>query len=85
MDREEVERLYRLAWASYVLTWGQGAQHRWRLATLGHWMDELQEQSGLRGKEWQAFVKTVPGLLDYWSSPRSWRQHRGVKPRHPNE
>ena len=85
MSPEEAKALYRLAWYSYIALWGRGTQHRWRLSVLGRWMDELQVKSGLKGDQWKAFMQTVPGALDYFASPISWRRHRGLKPRHPDE
>lgn len=85
MTPEEAKALYRLAWFSYIALWGRGTDHRWRLAALGRWMDELQVRTELRGEQWQAFIRTVPGALDYFASPISWRRHRGLKARHAGE
>lgn len=85
MTPEEAKALYRLAWFSYIGMWGRGRQHRWRLSEMGHWMDLLQVATEMKGEQWVRFAATVPGLPDYWSTPVSWKRHRGVKPRHPEE
>jgi len=82
---EEAKALHTLAWFAYIGIWGKGKQHRWRLAKLGRWMDELQTATGLLGDAWYDHAKTIPGFMDYWKTPTSWRQHRGPKERHSEE
>ena len=57
---------YRMAWMSWLATWGGSRKARWRREALENYMDELQLQiSRGPGPIWQKFKTTLPGWEEY--------------------
>lgn len=60
---DEAKKQYRSAWASYCLSRDPRQKE-----ILEQIMDGLQPRiCHGPGPEWQTFVKTLPGFLDFWS------------------
>jgi len=64
MSPDEAKEAYRKAWGAYCLT-GLNLEKKQMLEEL---MDDLQPKICRGpGPEWDAFVQTLPGFLEYWA------------------
>lgn len=73
MSPNDAKDAYRRAWIAWKST--ASATKRRQLEDL---MDSLQPQiaKGPGDPVWKEFTASLPGYLEFWSSPREWfRQH----------
>lgn len=66
MTKEEAKEAYRQAWLGWCLATTRESKLRFEQT-----MDAMQSSIARGpGPEWQAFVETLPGFVEFWES---WR------------
>jgi len=79
-DMAEAKVLFTQLWLSYLGMWGPPFEHRgrkdhhWRLHRILDFMEEVQGDHD-KEIEWNRFLESLPGFVEYWSSPDSQDIH----------
>lgn len=76
ISQQDAQTAYRGLWMSWLLTTSTV-----RKDLLEHHMDRLQSAiaCGPTTPEWQGFISTLPGFVDYWKKSALPRVARGLR------